>query len=77
MRMAIGLTFPGALQDESIICYLCKNFEISLNIIEASFAMSAGWAILTVEGEQEEVNRALDYLTDKGVKIQQIQVNKS
>ncbi|MFA5005375.1 MAG: NIL domain-containing protein [Candidatus Omnitrophota bacterium] len=77
MRMAIGLTFPGALQDESIICYLCKHFEISLNIIEASFAMSAGWAILTVEGEQEEVNRALDYLTDKGVKIQQIQVNKS
>ncbi|MCK9572515.1 MAG: NIL domain-containing protein, partial [Candidatus Omnitrophica bacterium] len=67
--------FPGALQDESIICYLCKNFQIDLNIIEASFAMSAGWAILTVEGEQEEVNRALDYLTDKSVKIQQIQVN--
>jgi ABC-type methionine transport system ATPase subunit len=75
MKMAIGLTFPGALQDESIICYLCKNFQIDLNIIEASFAMSAGWAILTVEGEQEEVNRALDYLTDKSVKIQQIQVN--
>jgi ABC-type methionine transport system ATPase subunit len=75
--MAIGLTFPGALQDESIICYLCKNFEISLNIIEASFSMSAGWAILTVEGEQEEVNRALDFLTDKGIKIQQIQVNNN
>ncbi len=76
MKMAIGLTFPGALQDESIICYLCKNFEISLNIIEASFSMSAGWAIITLEGAQEEITRVLDYLSDKSVKIQQIQVNE-
>ena len=76
MKMAIGLTFPGALQDESIICYLCKNFEISLNIIEASFSMSAGLAIITLEGAQEEITRVLDYLSDKSVKIQQIQVNE-
>ena len=76
MKMAIGLTFPGALQDESIICYLCKNFEISLNIIEASFSRSAGWAIITLEGAQEEITRVLDYLSDKSVKIQQIQVNE-
>ena len=76
MKMAIGLAFPGTLQDESIICYLCKNFNISLNIIEASFSMDAGWSILTVEGEKEEIERAFDYLTDKGVKIQQIKVVK-
>jgi ABC-type methionine transport system ATPase subunit len=76
MKMAIGLTFPGALQDESIICYLCKNFNINLNIIEASFSMEAGWSILTIEGEKEEVERAFDYLTDKGVKIQQIKIDK-
>ncbi len=76
MKMAIGLTFPGALQDESIICYLCKKFNINLNIIEASFSMEAGWSILTIEGEKEEVERAFDYLTDKGVKIQQIKIDK-
>lgn len=76
MKMAIGLTFPGALQDESIICYLCKNFNLNLNIIEASFSMEAGWSILQVEGEQGEIERAFDYLTDKGVKIQQIKIDK-
>lgn len=76
MEMAIGLTFPGSLQDESIICYLCKKFEVNLNIIEASFSMEAGWAILQIEGEEEEIKRVFDYLSDKGVKVQQIQINK-
>jgi len=76
MKMSIGLTFPGTLQDESIICYLCKNFEINLVIIEASFSMDAGWSILQIEGEKEELERAFDYLTDKGVKIQQIKIDK-
>jgi len=76
MKMSIGLTFPGTLQDESIICYLCKKFEVNLNIIEASFSMEAGWAILQIEGEQEEIKRAFDYLSEKGVKVQQIQINK-
>ena len=76
MQMSIVLTFPGTLQDESIICYLCKKYEVSLNIIEASFSMEAGWAILQIEGEQEEIKRAFDYLAEKGVKVQQIQINK-
>jgi len=76
MKISIGLTFPGTLQDESIICYLCKKFDISLNIIEASFSMEAGWSILTVEGQEDEIKRAFDYLAEKGVKVQQIQIDK-
>jgi ABC-type methionine transport system ATPase subunit len=76
MKISIGLTFPGALQDECIICYLCKKFNIDLNIIEASFSMDAGWSILTVEGPEDEVKRAFEYLAEKGVKVQQIQIEK-
>lgn len=76
MKMSIGLTFPGALQDESIICYLCKNYDISLNIIEASFSMDAGWSILTIEGQEAEIKRVFGYLAEKGVKVQQIQTDK-
>jgi L-aspartate semialdehyde sulfurtransferase ferredoxin len=74
--MSIGLTFPGHLQDESIICYLCKNFNIEINIIEASFSTDAGWSILTVEGEEGEIKRSFGYLNEKGVKVQQIQIDK-
>lgn len=76
MQMAIGLSFPGTLQDEAVICYLCKNFAVNLNIIEASFSMSSGWAILKVEGEEAEIKRALDYMINKGIKIQQIDMKK-
>ncbi|MDP3041275.1 MAG: NIL domain-containing protein [Candidatus Omnitrophota bacterium] len=76
MEMSIGLTFPGTLQDESIICDLCKKFEVNLKIIEASFSMEAGWAILQIEGQEEEIKRAFAYLSEKGVKVQQIQIDK-
>jgi len=76
MKMAIGLTFPGELKDESVICYLCKKFNINLNIIEASFSFSSGWAILEIEGGEEEINRVFDYLITKNIKIQKIETKK-
>ena len=76
MNMAIGLTFPGSLQDESIICYICKKYDVNLNIIEASFSTDAGWAILQIEGQEEEIKKVFEYLAEKSVKVQQIQINK-
>lgn len=73
MQLAVGLAFPGTLKDESVICYICKNYNVNLNIIEASFSMSSGWAILQIEGEDGEVEKVLDYLVGKGIKIQQIE----
>ena len=74
--MSIGLTFPGSLQDESIICYICKKYDVNLNIIEASFSMDAGWSILQIEGQEEEIKKVFAYLSEKNVKVQQIQTNK-
>lgn len=76
MKMAIGLTFPGHLRDESVICYICKNFNIDLNIIEASFSMSSGWSILEIEAEEEELKKVFTYLVDKEINIQQIETKK-
>lgn len=76
MQLALGLTFPGTLKDESVICNLCKRFNINVVIIEASFSMSAGWAILKVEGEESELKRVLEYLSGKDIKIQRIETKK-
>lgn len=76
MEIAVGLTFPGELQDESVICYICKNFNLDLKIIEASFSMSAGWAILKIDGQEDEIERVFEYLTNKGIKIQKIKEEK-
>lgn len=76
MKVSVGLAFPGHLKDESVIWFLCKNFDIKLNIIEASFSMSSGWAILGIEGEKEEVNKVFSYLKDKDIKINKIEEMK-
>ena len=73
MRIAIGLAFPGTLKDEAVLCYLCKHYNIDLNIIEASFSISSGWAILEVIGEEKEIERAFEYMTGRGIKIQKIE----
>ncbi len=76
MQMAIGLSFPGTLKDESVICYLCKNFDIEIILIEASFSTTRGWAILKIEGGENEINRTFDYLKNKGIKIERIQITE-
>ena len=70
MRVKTELTFPGALKDEPIICQMCQKFKIILNILEASFSTATGWAILIVEGEQEELKNMFIYLKDKGVRFE-------
>ena len=77
MQIAIGLTFPGELQDDAVICNLCKNFDLKVIIIEASFSMSSGWAIIKVEGEEEELKRAFEYLVEKRIRIEKIQTHNS
>ncbi len=76
MQISVGLTFPGELQDESVICSICKNFDIELKIIEASFSMSSGWAILELDGDDQEIEKVFDFLSGKSIKIQKIKQGK-
>ncbi len=66
-KVKVELTFPTELKDEPIIYYMCHNFEVIPNIIEASFSTENGWAYLTLEGEEEEVDKLLDYLRSRNV----------
>lgn len=71
MKIRAELTFPSELKEEPIICNLCKNFAIVLNIVEASFSTATGWAILILEGRDEELKKAFKYLNDSGVRIEE------
>ena len=73
MKIIIGLTFPGELKDEAIICYICKQYDIQLSILEASFSAYSGWAILGIEAKDEELKKVFDYLKGKNINIQKIE----
>lgn len=76
MQIKAELLFPGKLKDEPLICNICKQFDIVLNILEASFSTGTGWAILIFEGAEAEVNRTLEYLKNKNVEIKDIHKGK-
>lgn len=70
-KITVELAFPSGLKDEPVIHQMSTNFKIIPNIIEASFSTEMGWAILTLEGDEEEINRLLTYLRTKNVEIKQ------
>jgi len=76
MQIKAELLFPSKLKDEPLICNICKQFDIVLNILEASFSTDTGWAILIFEGDEAEVNRTLEYLKNKNVEIKDIHKGK-
>lgn len=76
MKITVGLTFPGALKDEAIICYICKRFNVELSILEASFSEYSGWAILNLEASEEELKKVFEYLAGKDINLQKIEPMK-
>jgi ABC-type methionine transport system ATPase subunit len=73
MKIRAEFTFPGELKEEPLICNICKQFAIVLNIIEASFSTDTGWAILILQAEEPEINKTLAYLKSYGVQIDNVQ----
>ena len=71
-KVKVELTFPGELKNEPVIFYIARDFKIVPNIIEASFSTTMGWAILTLEGDKEELNRLFSYLKNKNITVKNI-----
>ncbi len=65
MIKKVELTINGTLNKEPLIYNIIKNFDVVPNIVEASFSTTMGWAIIEFEGEDEELDRVLTYLSEK------------
>ena len=73
MKVKTELTFPGKLKEKPILCNLCKKFNITLSILEASFSTETGWAIIVLEGREDEIGKTFAYLRKEGVEIEDTQ----
>ena len=62
MRVTAELTFPHSLKNHPVFYEMAKKFEVIPTIIEASFSSANGWAYVTLEGDEDELNKLLEYL---------------
>lgn len=72
-RKRIRLTFPETLIKEPIIYELGHEFRVVTNIRMADVDESVGWVILELDGDEGEINRALDWVEAKGVRVDPVE----
>jgi len=69
-RRRLRLIFGPALVKEPVIYQLGRKFEIVTNIRRADVSHDQGWVLLEVSGEPDELDRGVQYLESRGVKVE-------
>ncbi len=72
-RQRVKFTFPQELITLPIIYELGKQFSIVTNIRRADVSEDRGWVVLELEGDLEEIERGLDWVAAKGVRVDPVQ----
>jgi len=68
-KKRIKFTFVQELIKEPIIWKLAKEFDVITNIRRADVTDDRGWVVLELEGDQEEIERGLDWVRAQGVRV--------
>jgi ABC-type methionine transport system ATPase subunit len=67
--LRVKFTFVEQLIKEPIIWKLAKEFDVITNIRRADVTDARGWVVLELEGEREEIDRSLDWVRERGVRV--------
>ena len=71
-KRRVRFTFPEQLITEPLIYNLGRNFEIITNIRRANVQERVGWVVLELEGDEDEIDRGLEWMTEAGVRVDPI-----
>ena len=68
-KRQIMLTFPEEVVREPIIFNLGQQFRLMTNIRQANISEDRGWAVLELEGEDEDIEQGIAWVTSRGVRV--------
>jgi ABC-type methionine transport system ATPase subunit len=69
MRDRLRLTFEKDKIAEPAVCQMAKQFDVIFSIRRANVEADAGWMDLELQGEDAEIDRAIDWLEKLGVRV--------
>lgn len=67
--------FPTKLITRPVLWELVKKFEVVTNVRQASVTDEIGLVSLSLEGEREEIKKAIAWLEGLGVKVEPVEIN--
>jgi ABC-type methionine transport system ATPase subunit len=65
----VRFSFEPALIQEPVIYQIGQTFEVVTNIRMADVDEQIGWVILEIDGDEDEIERALSWAQDRGVRV--------
>ena len=65
----VKFTFPTQLIKDPLIYQLGRKFQVVTNIRRADVREDMGWVVLELDGEEEEIDRGLAWMTTEGVRV--------
>lgn len=65
----VKFTFQKDLIKEPVIYQLGHKFKVMTNIRRADVREDMGWVVLELDGEEEEIDRGLEWVTSAGVRV--------
>ena len=68
-RKRVKFTFPQDMIKESVIYEVGQKFKIVTNIRRADVREDMGWVVLELEGEDDEIERGLEWVNATGVRV--------
>ncbi len=71
----LWLMFPARLITRPVLWELAKNFQVVTNIRQASVTEEIGLVSLELDGEREEIKKAISWLEGQGIKVEPVEIN--
>ena len=62
-KQRVKFTFPQDLIKEPLIYQLSQKFQVVTNIRRADIRESMGWVVLELEGEDQEIENGVSWLS--------------
>ena len=72
VKRQVMFTFPQEQLKEPIIFNLSHQFQIVTNILQADITDDKGWMILDLEGDSEEIEMGITWVTARGVRVEPV-----
>jgi ABC-type methionine transport system ATPase subunit len=75
IKRKVYLTFPTETITDAIICDMYDKYRVRFNIRSASVNDSVGLIAVELEGEEDTINKAIEYFRSRGLTVEPIEMN--
>ncbi len=75
MKKKVYLTYPPEKVREPLLCECSRRFNVITNIRQASVTDKLGIVAVEFDGEPTEIEKAMDFFTENGVKVEPIELD--